>query len=332
MRGDESPRGAEAFDQCLRLMIGAEGLADRAGEVFRARDAVFEGFQADWQRRNMKFDLSMSCGEGVGRAVRFSYNNFGEAPDFERKIARVFSLYPGVYDRDALGRVLETMKPTDERHQTTLGFEWTAGGGPPRIKVYFEELQHRYSLEQRRDFARRLLDIAGAAEEPPRESLAAIAVDFLPGGGLAAKLYSVFRTLDDVVAAIPGISRADFIQRWREACAALSRERKAFYYVTRRRRGRTLLSMKLYKIYEFAQFESDSPAWIEIGEWLGARDAAAARRIQQLRLVSARHGGRLYPVIASVDCAFDGGLKRDLYFSIRPGGQATPSLDLGGAP
>src|SRR5205814_2351155 len=101
-------------------------------------------FNGEWLENNLKFDVSLSSGPNAAGSARFSYNNFGERDGFRGKIARVFALYPGVYDETVLHAVLDLMEPTNERHQTTLGFEWT-GAEAPRIKVYFEELQHGYS-------------------------------------------------------------------------------------------------------------------------------------------------------------------------------------------
>lgn len=308
-----------ALDQALRFLVGASALLSRARSVLQVRDALFEGFRPTWLKHNLKFDLSLSSGPDVPPSVRFSYNNFGEIDGFRSKVERVFSLYPGAYETGILGKVLDVMQPTTERHQTTLGFEWTQTSVEPRIKLYFEELQHRYSTEERREFARAVLKAAGDDKTPvPQESLAAIAVDFLPGGERAVKLYSLFGSLDEIIARVP--LPKPLLGVWRRAGEALSIEKRSFYYLTRRHARKRLVSLKLYKIYEFAQFEGFDSAWREIRGLLKLWGSEAdLRRISQLEALCRRNGGALYPVIASVDVDAVGLRKVDGYFSIAVG-------------
>ncbi len=300
----------------LRLLAAGGGLAARAQAALRTRDIVFADFRPEWLSSNLKFDLSLSSGGAREPALRFSYNNFGEIEGFRRKVEAVFASFGGNYDRGALGRVLDAMEPTTERHQTTLGFEWGPHSKYPRIKVYFEELHHRYSVVERRRLSRLVFEAAGGpVGRVPRESIAAIAVDFFHDGRRDVKLYSLFRTLEEVLA-LPEVGAAAAV--WRASWAGLSRESKAFYYLTRRMNEGRVRSLKLYKIYEFAQFTDFAPARREIAELLTRWDCGAdLRRIEQLEAVCRRNGDKLYPVIASIDAGSVGLLKIDTYFSIK---------------
>ncbi len=314
-----------AFDLSLRLLAAGGGLAVRARTVLRTRDIVFADFRPEWLASNLKFDLSLSAGGASEPSVRFSYNNFGESDAFRRKVESVFASFKDGYDLKALGRVLDAMQPTTQRHQTTLGFEWGATSDSPRIKVYFEELHHAYSLEERRSLARAVAHAAGGpVGRVPQESIAAIAVDFFPDGRCDVKFYSLFRTFEELLA-LPEVGEAT-AAIWRTSLSGLSRESRAFYYLTRRMSGGRIRSLKLYKIYEFAQFADFTPARREIAELLVRWGCGVdLRRIEQLEALCRKNGGKLYPVIASVDVGPVGLLKVDTYFSIRASGAARSS-------
>lgn len=296
------------FDSLLRA-IGGKVDKPLCREI---RRILFKGFDPHWIAENQKFDFSFSS---PGNAdFRFSVSDYGEKDAFEEKLARIFTLFGGRYDGGKLSQVLSVTRRTNRYHQTTFGLEWKASDARPRLKVYFEELRHRYSIPARG----RLLKLicAAAGLRMPRRGaagdIAALCVDFLPDKDVMLKSYdySDWKHLEEgAPAALAGFTDI------------LSDEKRAFFYKTRRYdHDAVLQSQKLYKVYEVRQIEDFTPALLEINkaiERFGTQKDVAD--IGKYSKMAARKGSLWYPVLCAMDIDTHGGIKIDSYFSVRRG-------------
>jgi hypothetical protein len=295
----------DAYRAAVRRLVG-ETSPRSASELERVLEVLLEGFEPGWLERNQKFDFSISDGS---RGAALSVNDFGEKDAFDAKILAVFDLFTPAYDRGAAARMLEAVRALKPLHQTTFGLDWPAGADRPRLKIYLEELRHRYPKAARLALLERVRRAAGLPESglPADEDLAAMCVDFFPDGRQILKTYA-YRQGD-----APESAGAPF----RGFLRAMSAEPRCFYYRTLRyASGGAVESEKLYKVYEVRQIDDFSPGFGEIGAALGK--SPAADRLEEYRELASRWGGSLYPVLCALDQPADGGKPRiDAYFSVR---------------
>ncbi|MHB2026976.1 MAG: hypothetical protein ACYCPQ_10160 [Elusimicrobiota bacterium] len=308
----------EIVTASLRLLSEMSKTPRHLARISEAKDILFENFQGPWLKVNFKFDVSFSSAPSLAPSkLRFSYNNFGENELFYLKIFEIFNLYPGAYDEIALRRLLDVMKPTVQSHQTTIGFEWVTEEDSPRIKIYFEELIHRYSALQVAQFAHSIARIIGDPEiDVPKGTIGAIAVDFFAGGKKSIKFYVLFQSLDGVFERMPVEFKPIGNCVRRKMIETFSLETKAFYYLTHRLLNGKTISAKIYKVYEFAQFRSAAPAMREIKVLLARwGNVESIRHISRLADLCRRYEYLLCPVIASVDLLQEEVRSVDTYFS-----------------
>ena len=293
----------------LGYIEATSGLGSHRHFGGRLRSILFAGFNAAWLRRNQKFDVSYSS-PGMDR-WRFSISDFGEKGAFPGKIRRAFSLFGDRYRMHTLEAILAAALPTRGLHQTTFGIDWERGCDYPRLKIYFEELRHRYSRRARARLLRRICSAAGL-EDPLsgcRSDLAAVCIDFLPNQRLALKTY-LYEDWDRA---------ADGDGPFRDFVRTVSRERRAFFYRTLRcdDSGRRK-SCKLYKVYEARQIRDFSAARLEtyeaIRRWGRVEDVAG---IERHRRRAVREGALWYPVLCALDVASAGARRIDAYYSLR---------------
>lgn len=299
----------KAYDDVFEALLASAGGRVDAGLCRKIRGVLFDGFDPRWLAENQKFDFSFSS--PGAKAFRFSVSDYGEKESFEGKLAAIFALLGPRYDAEALARLLGVTRRTREHHQTTFGLEWKPSEPEPRLKVYFEELRHRYSGPARRKLLRLVCAAVGAAlpGEEAGADLAAIAVDFLPGRGVMLKSYGY--------SGWKGLGRGG---PFGEFARALSSEKRAFFYKTLRfDGGAALRSQKLYKVYEVRQIEDFGPALLEVYAAVGRFGAAAdARGLERLRALAKAGGSLWYPVLCALDLDAGGGARVDSYFSLRP--------------
>jgi hypothetical protein len=284
--------------------------APRRARCRKIRELLLAGFDPRWVGDNQKFDFSFSA-PGAG-GFRFSVSDYGEKARFEKKLLRVFSLPGAAYDRSRLAAVLAVTRPTNARHQTTFGLEWKAADRAPRLKVYFEELRDGYPRRARVQLLENICAAAGlqAPVAAPEDDIAAIGLDFLPGGGTMLKAY--------LYSDRAGLGRPETPAHGAFA-AALSREDRAFFYKTRRYdAGGALVSRKLYKVYEVRQIADFAPALAEIYKALVKTGAGGEiRRLERYRALAAINGSMWYPVLCAMDVKARGETRIDSYFSLR---------------
>lgn len=299
-----------AYGEVFDALLGEAGGRVDPAACREIRRLLFEGFDPAWLSENQKFDLSLSS---PGRAgLRLSVSDYGEKPAFPGKLAAVFALLGEAYDSDTLSRILAVARPTQAHHQTTFGLEWKASEPAPRLKVYFEELRHRYSLAARARLLKLLCAAADAAvpRRGAETDIAALCVDFLPGRKVMLKSYA-YSDWKGLARGAPAAFTA--------FAGVLSLEKRAFFYKTRRYdRAAKVRSRKLYKVYEVRQIEDFTPALSELSSAIarfGApRDAAL---VERCRALAAARGCLWYPVLCALDLDSQGAIRVDSYFSLR---------------
>jgi hypothetical protein len=307
MRAKTRPASA-AFGRIFRAYSSEVLGPGASARCELVRRILFFGFSSAWIEENQKFDLSFSSAGAP--CFRFSFSDYGEKGLFAGKLAGAFAALKGGYDLAALGAALAVGAPSRDRHQTTFGMEWPSGASSPRLKLYFEELRSGYDPAGR---VRLLARVCSALKLPrPRGGhgeIAAIGMDFLPGGELMLKTYMYS-------AAPPAGFGGAALDRF---AGALSREGRAFFYSTVRygADGETA-SRKLYKVYEVRQINDFRPALAEIyGALLAAGAGEEVRRLERYRALAAINGSIWYPVLCAMDTGRGGAARIDTYFSLR---------------
>lgn len=297
-----------------------------SGEILKIKNRIFSGFDPTCTSRNQKFDFSFSFGDKLIKGIRFSYNNYGEKEHFISKIIGICDSFGTRYNIKKLRGILRIMHPGYLRHQTTLGVEWLAGNPYPRFKIYFEELRHHYTIDQRLGKLREIFRYVGLSHKKvnifPNEDIAAICIDLLPDTGLEVKTYAFTRELNSFLANIN-------LERFPSLCKKLAlfkscllKEKKFFYYFTKRfSLSADLISAKIYKIYEVKQIPDPSLCMAEIkGLFVRLGLLKEMRQIKLISNICKENKLLLYPVIASVDLKFPDDSKIDLYYSFKDRG------------
>ncbi|MBL7130730.1 MAG: hypothetical protein ISS45_04935 [Candidatus Omnitrophica bacterium] len=299
---------------------------DTADNILRIKNRIFSGFNSRCTFENQRFDFSFSFRDKLIKAIRFSYNNYAEKEHFISKIIAVCEIFGSRYNIKKLRRILKIMQPDYLRHQTTVGVEWLADNPYPRFKVYFEELRHNYTIEERLEKLQYIYECIGFNRKKmrifPKEDIAAICIDFLPNGELQVKTYIFTKQLNKFLAKIH-LERYLFLRKRAELFrSCLLKEDKFFYYFTKRFSSASeLLSTKIYKIYEVSQITDPSLSILEIKELF--RRLGLLKEMRQVELISnicEENKLILYPVIASMDLQFPNESKIDLYYSFRDKG------------
>jgi hypothetical protein len=309
----------EIFD-CL---ISANHLECQRDVIMRIKNTFFQDLDAHLLAENQKFDFSYSFNKEEKRALRFSFNNYGEKDGFSKKIIRVFKMFNAAYNLSALRKILLFMKSSDQNHQTTIGFEWVRKSSHPRIKIYFEELHHFYSDRQKIGILRKICGLAGFDYKKislkKHDNLAAIAIDFLPDATQNIKTYILHRDVD-IFRTVAAQKCGKMLTQQLDLFLKTSlRENKRFYYETRRFiPGIKQPSLKVYKIYEIRQIGDFKNVFLEINEILRAfgmlNKADLLRRSSRICAINRL---RLYPVITSIDLMTPDNPSIDVYVSIK---------------
>ena len=313
-------------------VITIKGTASRVGRLFeatagdhrvpmqnllRVRDIFFEDFDPQLTYENQKFDFSFSSNPIDG--FRFSYNDFAEKDRFQTKLNDCIQNFKSHYSMHLWGAILNTARRIGTLHQTTFGLEWLTEQPLPRFKLYFEELHHHYSETVRWRLAR---DIAETLQMP-REirkaggtAPAAICVDFMPHGRQEMKCYTITRDATRLLSEMRCWGKYA-LRQWLLFQKTLRREKRAFFYFTRRtdQKG-NLVSAKWYKIYEVRQMPDLGLALRETDElWKQIRPPSEARE----KFLRHCQGLALFPlpVISAIDIRPNSECKVDLYYSVR---------------
>jgi len=312
----------KAVVQGFDFLIKESGLSKHRAKILNIKDILFSNFDENWLFKNQKFDFSLSSRKS---GLRFSYNNFGEKEGFEKKLVDIFSLFKKAYSVGQLNKLLSLMRFDGNKHQTTFGVEWLKGDDLPRIKIYFEELFNVYTdkiiFEKLKEICRLLgidFDQLGVGK---KEKIGAISVDFVPFAKVNVKVYFLHqkisgkelkRNAKSLGLEQGSASREQFFKY-------LNLERKAFFYMTKRfASDSSLLSLKLYKIYEVRRIKDHfKKSWQEIKEFLKARKAInLLKRVSAFKIMCRKNKLNLYPVIIAVDNSPKGD-NIDLYFSFK---------------
>jgi len=316
----------KAVEDTFGLLIKRNKLGVHARKIHRIRKILFSDFEPAWLSENQKFDFSFSGEGSKPGGLRFSYNNFGEKITFERKYREVFSMFNGVYATEKFKEVLDFMKSTNEKHQTTIGFEWLARQRYPRFKIYFEELFHSYTKKELilklKGICRILGFDFGSLGLRHADTIGAIAVDFLSGKLVNLKVYLLHRQLEkkdfSLELAAHGLSKKrSLLDIFWERVAGRD---LSFYYITKRfSQDGDLLSLKLYKIYEVRQISDFAETIRSVKDFLEeTKMRNLLKDLSAFEAVCRKNGVKPYPVISALDSSRQKD-KVDIYLSFKQG-------------
>lgn len=308
------------LDGIFDILIKRNNLTVYRESIFDIKDILFKNFNPHLLMENQKFDFSLSARKQATPGLRFSYNNYGEKENFQRKILKLFKAVNGGYDLVTLRKILNLMNKTNEKHQTTVGLEWLAHRRFPRFKLYFEELFNSYTKEERIKQVKNICGLIGldyfslGLERKPE--IGAFCIDFLPDKKKSLKVYLLIKKLDPtVVGQIPNSPLLNKSRKYLKLFLDFLYETKCFYYITKRFDDKgDLISWKLYKIYEVRQISDFNPSIKEIFDFLNEIGFKKNQIVNFIRL-SQDVGFLPYPVIFSLDFSKDG-IKVDSYFSL----------------
>lgn len=311
------------IDQIFHYLVTENRLSGHSRCIFKIYEIFFRGLDTGLLKQNQKFDFSFSFKKKPKRSLRFSFNNYGQKVGFEAKIIRVFRMFSGIYDQRTARSILNFMKCTDSMHQTTIGLDWPQDQSHPRIKIYFEELHHLYSVKQRNTILKQICWLAGfdfkKVSPCSNDNIAAISIDFLPDHVKNIKTYALHRNFDHVKTLCNKEGVAKFRRELAFFQKVLSKENKGFYYVTQRFHTTSeLASIKIYKIYEIRQINDFKDAFSEInGLVVNLRLQNHLNQLRRIAKLCAAGGLQLYPVIVSLDLSPHKDFKLDIYVSLK---------------
>jgi len=298
------------------LIIKESDLASKQKFIFDIFDILFADFKKKWIEENQKFDFSFSFSKKQKLGFRFSYNDFKEENAiFKKKLIDIFKIFPRVYNDKILYQILDYLHFLGKLHQTTFGIDWGNGEKYPRIKIYFEELFHYFSKEERMkqaNYLGKLLNFNPRLKG--NEDIGALCVDFFPGKKNQLKIYIKF---DKIKKYIFPPDKGDFKLIFNSFINFLSLEKHYFNYLTYRMDNSFISSVKLYKIYEVAQIKNFRQSYREIFNFLDyLQYKKRSIFLKRIIVFCKRNNLLFYPVISSIDF-FKGGYKFDVYFSIK---------------
>jgi MoaA/NifB/PqqE/SkfB family radical SAM enzyme len=312
----------KTVDQSFNFLMEENGLIRHKEKIENIKNILFSNFDENWLSKNQKFDFSLSSRKS---GLRFSYNNFGEKESFEKKLVDIFSLFKKAYSVEQLEKLLSLMKFDENKHQTTIGVEWLEGDDLPRIKVYFEELFHVYTdkiiFEKLKEICRLLAIDFNQLGVGNKEKIGAISVDFIPFSKVNVKVYFLHQRIGEkeLKRNAKSLSLEQGAASWEQFFRFLKIEKYAFFYMTKRfSSDGSLLSLKLYKIYEVNRIKDRfKKSWQEIKSLLKAgKESSLMKRVSGLELICKKNKLNFYPVIIAVDNSSKGE-NIDLYFSFK---------------
>jgi MoaA/NifB/PqqE/SkfB family radical SAM enzyme len=312
----------KSVKQSFNFLIKESGLSKKKLKINKIKDILFSNFDESWLSKNQKFDFSLSS---RNKGLRFSYNNFGEKENFEKKMLDIFSLFGKAYSVKQLERLLLLMGFDGNKHQTTIGVEWLEKGDLPRIKIYLEELFHVYADKIIFEKLIKIYHLLGIDSSQisagKKEKIGAIAVDFIPFAKVNVKVYSLHQRISEKEIEKNAKSLGLNLETasWKQFFKCLSQERRAFFYLTKRfASDSSLLSLKLYKIYEVNRVKDNfRKSWQEIKSYLNERkETDILKRIASFEIICKNNRMNLYPVIIAVDNSLKGD-NVNLYFSFK---------------
>jgi MoaA/NifB/PqqE/SkfB family radical SAM enzyme len=308
------------IDELFNFLIKENELLRHKSILEQIKDILFFNFNPSWLSENQKFDFSFS---GEKKALRFSYNNYKEKEKFSEKIIKIFELFEDSYNEDLLIQILNLMNISNDKHQTTIGIEWTKNQNYPRIKLYFEELFHYYTNEERVKILQKICKLIDFNYEKLKiqqdDEIGAFCVDFLLKNEINLKVYFLLKELNEekIMELISELKISSFKKEVQKFLSFLSKS-KCFYYLTKRFNSRgELLSLKLYKIYETKQFKYFTEPIREILNLLKKlKYNFTIETIRKLLKMAKKFNLVIYPVIIAIDFSWKG-IKVDSYFSVK---------------
>jgi MoaA/NifB/PqqE/SkfB family radical SAM enzyme len=310
----------KCIDEIFNFLIKENELLKYKSILNQIKDILFFNFNSSWLSENQKFDFSFS---GEKKALRFSYNNYKEKEKFSQKIIKIFELFENFYNKDLLIQILNLMNTSNDKHQTTIGIEWINNQNYPRIKLYFEELFHYYTNEERIKKLQEICKLVDFDYESLKiqqdDEIGAFCVDFLPENEINLKVYFLLKELNEekIIKLISELKVSSFKRESQKFLTSLSKS-KCFYYLTKRFNPRgELLSLKFYKIYETKQFKDLTEPMYEILNFLKKlKYNFTIETIKKLLNIAKKFNLVIYPVIIAIDFSRKG-VKIDSYFSLK---------------
>lgn len=311
----------DKFNAFLDFLIAENDLSGKKDAIYKISEILFDRFDEEWKKKNQKFDFSFSFGSESKTGLRFSYNDFGERKDFKKKLASIFDIFPGVYDKDIFMKVMDCFEFFGKKHQTTFGIEWLQGKKRPRIKIYFEELFNYYS-------GRKIINQGIALTKildqkiyfNKTDNIGAFCVDFMDDGGTDFKVYFLYKEkneemIDKIKQNISLFLGSKNIFLLFQRIFLL--EKNCFYYVTHRLQSGFIFSIKFYKIYEVFKISNFENSFKEIMTFLKlSKKGGDLAFFKKIIIFSVKNKAYLYPVISSIDIRFEE-YKYDVYFSLK---------------
>ncbi len=317
-----------SLDKIFRFLILKTGNERNKKIILKTKNILFEGFDLKWLFKNQKFDFSLSFAESPKNYFRFSYNDFGEKHLFHEKIFKIFKIFKqGSYSILTLKKILKIMNVPNYPHQTTLGFEWQNTTKFPRIKLYFEELFHFYSrleIEKKLKKVSQILKLSFKNVFPKNEQIGAFCIDFFPKKKENAKVYFLFQEKKILEKEIEKVGLKIKKEQIRNFLNCLEEKKKFFYLTYRISSNNTLVSAKIYQIFEVQQILDFSELIFRIFSFLKETNIPKATSfLSQLINLSKKNHTVFYPVIFASDfplvgCSQENFPKYDLYFSVKP--------------
>lgn len=309
------------IDRVVNYLIKSNSLDECKNEIEKIFEILFGNFNIEWKKVNQKFDFSFSVNDKYSKAIRFSYNNFGEKKQFNQKFFEILRIFGNEYNLKKLDEILEKLECSKAPFQTTFGLEWLADDKLPRIKIYFEEIHQVYSITERVEMLKKITDIIGynysELEVKEENEIGAICIDFLPQKKFNLKIYYKSDQIDnDLIKKCLNNKKLEEVVK--SFLKNLALENNCFYYSTTRYNLGKLNSIKVYKIYEVMKIENFSLAYKEIFSLLRKVEYTEAKR-HFLNFVKYIRDNDLflYPVISSVNISKDNKIRYDFYLSIK---------------
>lgn len=314
---------SKAVERTFNSLVSKNCLSQNGIIIDKIRSILFSKFNYSWLAQNQKFDFSFSSDE-KNKGLRFSYNNFAEKDNYEKKFTDVFLLFKDIFWVDKLQELLDYMKTGGDKHQTTIGFEWLSSSFYPRFKLYFEELFHFYTKQEiaaKLKYICKILKINFSELELKQpDIIGAICVDFLPSKSINLKVYYLYWKFEQINLA--AVLKSNNLHKNRRLLplflSSLINNIESFYYLTKRfSGGGELLSIKLYKIYEVLKIGNHKAILDEVKDFLKkSGQNYLLDELLNVENICLENKASLMPVITAIDESKDRE-RIEVYASIR---------------
>jgi hypothetical protein len=309
-------------DTLAKTLSEELGFSESKNVINRILKILVKDF--DVQEDHFKFDYSFSLIEGRKdlKNLRFTYNNFGEKNNFDKKIIKIFNLFRDKYNTKRLKKILKLVD-VNGKHQTTFGIDWPSEDLPPRLKIYLEELYVNNNVKERIEKVKSVSNILKMPSDKILGTLqdfkiSVIGIDFFPNGENSLKIYNYSKELE--LEKYAECMLKFQMKRIQNFFKHFDLEKSSFFQIAYRfNSDASLKSFKILKIYEsFIRDFTKSDKEVEI--LLKKTKLLKYRKLlKNMNSIASRFGMYTYPCIISTDQPKmrSDKWKADLHFSIR---------------